>query len=72
MNENSYYYLWEFPRLHRGNALSEYGMALLHLLYVATGLQMKNSGNVLLFISRYDWYSAPYATENNYCFECEA
>lgn len=46
-------------------------ICLLDLLNVATGLQMKNSGNVLLFMMMvwwYDWYSAPYAAENNYCY----
>lgn len=43
-------------------------ICLLDLLNLATGLQMKNSGNALLFISRYDWYSALYAADNNYCY----
>lgn len=62
-SENSLNSLREFPRLHRGN------LCLLDLINVATGLQMKNRGNVLLFISRYDWNSAPYAAENNYCYQ---
>lgn len=50
MSENSSSIIFEnFPGCTGATSI-----CLLDLLNVAMGLQMKNSGNVLLFISRYD------------------